>query len=200
MRVRVVVVLALSLPACAAAAADLGRMFFTPEQRATLDKARKQSGRVEAEPEFKPPPAPLPQNVSVTGLIRRSDGKHTIWLNNRVISEHQTGGIKAGIGRRDNQVRLRVPDGGRGVDLKVGQTLEIVSGSIEENYARRAPAASAARVTAAKEDSPPDVSKVTPSQSREPVKSEALAQKRPARAVGSDDAEDFRPNRRMQAK
>ena len=200
MRTRFVVMLALSLHACAAAATELGRMFFTPEQRATLDKTRKQSTRAATDPEFKPPPVPVPQNVSVTGVIRRSDGKHTIWLNNRLMDEHRTSGINAGVGRRDDQVRLRVPERGRGVDLKVGQTLEIVSGRIEENYARRAPAKSAAGATVENANSAPDVSKVTPPPSREPVKSESLAQRRPARAVDNDDAEDFKPKLRMEAK
>ena len=197
---RVLVMLALSLFASAAAAAELGRIFFTPEQRAMLDKSRKQNSRVDAAGEFKPPAAPVPQNVSVTGLIRRSDGKYTIWLNNRVVDEHRTSGINAGVSRRDNQVRLRAPDGGRGVDVKVGQTVEILSGTIEENYARRAPAKSAAGAPAASANSAPDVSKVTPPQSTEPVKSESLAQRRPARAVDNDDAEDSRPKRPMEAK
>ena len=40
---------------------------------------------------------------------------------------------------------------------------------------------------------------LAPSQQREPVKSEALAQKRPARGVDSDSVEDARPIRRMEA-
>ena len=194
MRARVVVVTVLLLATGAASAAELGRMFFTPEQRATLDKSRRQSLRPEPVPEFKAPPPPLPQNVSVTGLIRRSDGKHTIWLNNHVVNERQTSGIHAGISRRDNHVRLRVPDDGRGVDLKVGQTLEIVSGSIGENYARRAPAASAARVAAENAKGAPEGPKIAPAQSREPVRSESLAQKRSARAVERNAADDARFN------
>lgn len=196
MRARVVVAMVLSLPACAATAADLGRMFFTPEQRAALDKTRRQTSRSEAEQEFKPPPPPLPQNVSVTGLVRRSDGRHTIWLNNRIVGEAQAGGIVAGAGKRDNQVRLRVPDAGKSVDLKVGQTLEIVSGTIEENYVRRAATGSAA----SGENRIADMPKVTPAQTREPVKSDALAQKRPPRAVDGDAAEDSGPDRRLKAK
>ena len=200
MRVRAAIGIALSLPVCAAAAADLGRMFFTPEQRATLDKARKQNSRGEVEPEFKAPAAPVPQNVTVTGVIRRSDGKNTIWLNNHIVDERAAGGIVAGVGKRDNQVRLRVPDSGKSVDLKVGQTLEVVSGTIEENYVRRAPAESAARTAADNQNSAADVPKVTPAQPREPLKSESPVQKRPARAVDGDGAEDSRSDRRVIAK
>jgi hypothetical protein len=190
MMARVVAGMLLALPACATAASDLDRMFFTPEQRAALDKTRKQNSRSEAEREFKPPAPPLPQNVSVTGMIRRSDGKNTIWLNNRVVDERVAGGIVAGAGKRDNQVRLSLPDAGKSVDLKVGQTLEVLSGTIEENYVRRAAPESAA----ASENRAADAAKVTPAQPREPVKSDSLAQKRSARAAERNAADDARFN------
>ena len=197
---RAIVVTVLSLTACAAAAADLGRMLFTPEQRATLDKSRKQNNRTETDGDFKPPAPPVPQNVSVGGLIRRSDGKYTIWLNNQVVNERQTGAVNAGMGRRENHVRLKAHDGERSVEVKVGQTLEMVSGTIEDNYARRTVAKSVANTTAGGENSASDMPKVMPSQPREPVKLETFTQKRPARAVDSDGAEDLKSNRRMEAK
>ena len=190
----------LSATACIAVADDLGRMFFTPEQRASLDKSRKQTTRTETDGEFKPPAPPVPHNVAVTGMIRRSDGRNTIWLNGRVLNERQTGDINARVVGRDNHVRLKGPDGGRSVELKVGQTVEIVSGTIEENYARRAPAKSAAIAAAGNENRAPDVLKVMPSQPREPLKLETLTQKQPARALDRDDVEDARPIRRMEAK
>ena len=79
----------------------------------------------------------MPQNVSVNGVIRRSDGKNTIWLNNRVVGDHQAAGLSATLGRNDNRVRLSVAESGRNIDLKVGQTVEIVSGTIGESYLRR---------------------------------------------------------------
>ena len=128
----------LFLGAGSAAGADLGRLFFTPAQRSALDSARKQSVRGDAVVvEHKPPlPAP-PQNVSVSGLVRRSDGRSTVWLNNRPISEQSETGISATLGRTDDRVKLTVPGSERSVDLKVGQTVEILSGTIEEGYARR---------------------------------------------------------------
>ena len=125
-----------------AAAADLGRMFFTPAQRETLDNARKQNIRIEvgSDNDRQAPPvaAPVPHNVSVNGMVRRSDGKSTVWLNNRAVAEPQAGGINAVPGKTDNRVQLTVPESGRSVDLKVGQTVEIVSGAIQEGYSRRA--------------------------------------------------------------
>jgi hypothetical protein len=121
-----------------AVSADLGRMFFTPEQRATLDNARKKNLRIEIGTDnVQPPAAPVPQNLSVNGIVRRSDGKSTIWLNNRAVIEPRADGINVVTGKNDNRVKLTDPASGRSVDLKVGQTVEILSGTIQENYERR---------------------------------------------------------------
>jgi hypothetical protein len=189
--------------ACSAWAADLGRMFYTPTQRGTLDAARKQNIRTEvgndnSEQPAAAPAAPLPQNISVNGVIRRSDGKSTIWLNNRVVSEHPTSGINATVGKADNRVRLSVPESGRSVDLKVGQTVEIVSGAVGESYLRRPAGKPEAKTAPEGENSGADVPKVTPSPPGEPVKSERTvqtpAQKRAARNAERNAADDARFN------
>ena len=141
MILRLPVLVAALLIACAASAADLGRMFFTPAQRATLDSARKQNIRVEFSDETADQPAaapPVPQNISVNGMIRRSDGKDTIWINNRPVTDQNAGGFRVSPQKGSDRVHLSVPESGRSVDLKVGQSVEIVSGTIEENYSRRA--------------------------------------------------------------
>ena len=175
-------------------AAELGRIFFTPAQRATLDNARKQNIRVEIGNDSEPQPAaaPVPQNVRLNGMIRRSDGKNTIWLNNRVVNEQQPGTLNAEIGKADNKVRLSVPDSGRNVDLKVGQTVEIVSGTIEESYVRRPTAKAEPKPPTESEKTSDDVAKVTPATPREAVKSEPALQRRPARAQDADVRDDAR--------
>ncbi|MBI4191566.1 MAG: hypothetical protein HY525_13635 [Betaproteobacteria bacterium] len=156
------------------AAADLGRMFFTPAQRATLDNARKQNIRIEIgsdnEQAAAPAPAPVPQNISVNGLVRRSDDKSTVWLNNRAVSEPHTGGINVSPGKNDNRVKLSMPESGRSIDLKVGQTVEIVSGTIQEGYARRATPEPEAKAVSGGENTPTDVPKVTPPAVSQPLK------------------------------
>ena len=137
MIIRAAWILVFLWPAYAAGAEELGRLFFTPAQRATLDNARKQNIRSEIGNDAEQPATPLPQNVSVNGVIRRSDGKNTIWLNNRVVTERQSGALSAAVGKNDNRVRLSVPENGKNVELKVGQSVEIVSGTIGENYLRR---------------------------------------------------------------
>jgi hypothetical protein len=191
---RALLLLALLTTAHAATAAELGRMFFTPAQRATLDNARKQNIRAEIgnDSEQQPSAAPVPQSVSVNGVIRRSDGKNTIWLNNRIVNEKQPGGINAAIGKADNRVRVNVPDSGRSLDLKVGQTVEIVSGTIEESYLRRPAAKPDVKPALEGEKAAGDVAKVTPVPPREAVKSEPALQRRPARAVDNDMRDDSR--------
>jgi len=154
------------------AAADLGRMFFTPAQRDTLDNARKQNIRVEigSDNEQAAAPAPVPRNVSVNGVVRRSDGKSTVWLNNRAVSEPRAAGINVAPGKTDNRVKLSVPESGRSVDLKVGQTVEIVSGAIQEGYARRATSEPEAKAVSGGENTPTNVPKVTPPAASRPLK------------------------------
>jgi hypothetical protein len=175
----------------AGAGAEMGRIFFTPAQRATLDNARKQNIRVEMGTDSEQPTtqAPVPHNISVNGLIRRSDGKNTIWLNNRVIDEHQPGTISAAIGKTDNRVLLNVPESGRKLDLKVGQSVEIVSGTIEESYLRRPASKPEPKAEAEGQKSGNDVAKDTPPAPRDVVKS--ALQRRPPRA-DSDSRDESR--------
>jgi len=124
---------------CTATGAELGRLFFTPDQRAKLDDARRRNLRIdfgnEGEPAATPAP-PVAQHFSVNGVVRRNDGKSTVWINNRPVGEPSADGVSVSAGR-DNRIRLTVPDSGRSLDLKVGQTAEVVSGTIAESFAKR---------------------------------------------------------------
>jgi hypothetical protein len=133
-------VIILLLCASAAAHADLGRMFFTPAQRATLDDARKKNTQVEigVVATDKPVAAPEPRTISVDGMVKRSDGNNTVWLNNRPVTGKQSDGVTVSPSKTDDRVRLSVPGAGRGVDLKVGQAVEIVSGTIADSFTLRA--------------------------------------------------------------
>ena len=53
------------------------------------------------------------------------------------------GGTVVGRVRPDGSVSVQVPQSGRSVDLKPGQSLELLSGTVEEGYSRK-PVASAA--------------------------------------------------------
>jgi hypothetical protein len=198
MTARLAVAVVLMLGAGTVASADLGRVFFTPAQRATLDNLRQQNIR-SAPGSDKEQAAPAQQYVSVNGVVRRSDGKSTVWLNNRAVSGQRAGGLNVSISNNDNRVRLTVPESNRSIDLKVGQTLEIVSGTIEESYARRARPRPEAKAAPGGENTAPGVSKVTPPAASQPVKSTATARER-SRAGERDAPDNSRPDSVLDSK
>lgn len=132
-----------AIPAPAPAAEPLGRLFFTPSQRASLDVARRQRTRTTVATEKTNEEAvPVPEVITYGGMVRRNDGKTTVWINNRAVHDKAAGGGTSIVNRvqPDGGISLQVPQSGRSVDLKVGQSVELLSGSIEESYARRAAA------------------------------------------------------------
>lgn len=137
------VILLLLLPQFAGAAdAPLGRLFFTPDQRAQLDMLRTK--KVVAS-QTKDEPAP--EVVTYNGIIRRSDGKTTVWVNNQALSEADLRDKPAIAGRvsPDGRIVLQAnqPQAAGKTQLKVGQSAELLSGQVAESYSS---AAAAARV------------------------------------------------------
>ena len=117
-------------------------MFFTPAQRASLDVARTQRARTTLATEKTEEVAnvaPVPQTITFDGMLRRSDGKSTVWINNRPVNENEQAGGAVVVGRvrPDGGISLQMPQSGRSVELKVGQSIELLSGTIEEPYSRK---------------------------------------------------------------
>lgn len=128
------------VPASAVAADGLGRLFFAPAQRAQLDTARAQrdrrGGPMTAETEVAAPQGP--DVVTYSGVVRRSDGKSTVWINGKPMTERTRDSDVNVIGvRRDGAVSVNVPQADRSASLRVGQSMDVMSGKIEEPYARR---------------------------------------------------------------
>ena len=179
-----------------AASAELGRLFFTQAQRNALDMARKQNIRLEIGNEETERQqnganaAPLPQTVRLNGMIQRSDGNNTVWLNNKPITGQNAAGMSFSTNRNESKVKLQLPDGGRSMDLKVGQTAEINSGTVEESYNRR----SANRVEDKTPTGPTNVvagvQKRTADSTSESIESPSRLQRkpRPAQRGAADEA------------
>ncbi len=128
MRVLLLCLVLLAPPAFAAD--ELGRLFFTPEQRAMLDLARRtQPSASQAEVETY-------EGVTLSGVVTRGDGKRTVWIN----GQPQTVGEGVTAGRTPASASIPLPGGEGRIRLKVGQTLDPSSGKVEEGY-RRAPKA-----------------------------------------------------------
>ena len=139
---RLIVLFALvgaTAPVAAQPAGPPGRLFFTPDQRASLDRARAQRARTTLSTENpEQDAAPVSQTIIYGGVVRRSDGKSTAWLNNQPVNDREPfGGTIVGRVRPDGSVTLQVPQSGRSVSLKPGQSVELLSGAIEEAYMRK---------------------------------------------------------------
>ena len=130
----------LAVPA-GAADAPLGRLFFTPSQRASLDVARSQRTRaaVATERIEEQVLQPVPQTITYGGMVKSSDGRTTVWLNDRPVDERNAASGPTIVRRvsPDGAVTLEIPQSNRSVDLKVGQSVEVLSGSIGDGYRQR---------------------------------------------------------------
>ena len=135
---------AAAMPAPASAAQQgqerLGRLFFTPAQRSSLDVARSQRARATLSTETDQEAAPASQTITYGGLIRRDDGRTTVWLNNQPVRDTDPAGAGTVVTRvrPDGRITLQAPQSARSVELKPGQSVELLSGTIEEGYSRRA--------------------------------------------------------------
>lgn len=93
------------VPTCGAT--ELGRLFFTPEQRARLEFGQQ--------PDLKPPDRP--PALSVGGIVQRQGGERTVWIN----------GVPQITGASDERspesVPVAIPGQPRPVRIKVGQTV-----------------------------------------------------------------------------
>lgn len=102
----------------AASAEPLGRLFFSPAERAALDQARAhQPGSLSAATHGE---------ISLSGYVRRSSGKTTTWINS--VPQHDAAASPTTSG-----VPIRLPSG-RQITLKPGQSYDQVRGEIREGY------------------------------------------------------------------
>ncbi|MDB5903016.1 MAG: hypothetical protein JWM26_1894 [Betaproteobacteria bacterium] len=165
---------ALCAAGTAGAAQPIGRLFFTPAERAQLDNARAQKRVPQPAAAAQPVDTrPETQVVTYNGIVRRSDGKSILWLNNKPADEKEalsglaiTGRVKA-----DGGVTLQVPGSGSSVDLKVGQRAELQTGKVSES-----------RPEPAKPEAKPDAAAKSDTVKSEPAKAEPAKAEVPAKA------------------
>lgn len=123
-------VIAALLGAPSANAQELGRLFFTPEQRAALDARRK------ARVPDKPAAAPVAESpvTRINGAVQRSGGKSTVWVNGETIPEDaQPGGARVSPrGAKPGSVSIPAGEGPQRQDLRVGESLDRGSGEVRD--------------------------------------------------------------------
>ncbi len=105
----------------AAQAQELGRLFFTPEQRSTLDARRK------ARVPDKPAAVAASPTMRLDGYVKRSGGRSTVWVNGEP-ADDSARPPAAGEGR----ATVSVGDGERRVQLKPGETLDRGNGEVRD--------------------------------------------------------------------
>jgi hypothetical protein len=107
----------------------LQRLFTTPQQRKALDKERTQPPPPPPGKEQKPPP----RYITFNGLVTRSVGPTTIWMNN------ESGSFQEGFKIEEQQrqgliIPIQLAGQKKGFTLKPGQTLNTLNGEIQENF------------------------------------------------------------------
>jgi hypothetical protein len=159
----------------------IGRLFYTPAERAALEDARKRNIRAEelaGQASQQQPAAPRSRDVTLTGVVLRSDGESFAWVNGKSVEGRTDDGLRVRHTAQPNKVLVYDPDKGRMVQIKVGQRADLLTGRVEESYERR------------KREPAPD-----PGSTPQSTTSDTAPADRPARAPGKraaqpDDSDD----------
>lgn len=125
---RTVMVLIFLLAAPSAGAQELGRLFFTPDQRSALDARRK--ARVPDKPAANVVAAPV---TRVDGYVKRSGGPPTVWINGEALTESAPEAPRIDTTRRPSgTVSITVGEGGNRAQLRPGETLDRGNGEVRD--------------------------------------------------------------------
>ncbi len=114
----------------------VGRLFFTPEQRAAFDLQRS-TGVSPISPTLEDASAGLQSGeITLNGIVKRSDGKSTVWVNQIAQNETEAVSGQKTRSRHANlpNVQVYVPSLGKSVNLKVGQSINTETREIREIY------------------------------------------------------------------
>ncbi|TRZ96881.1 MAG: hypothetical protein D4R84_06345 [Rhodocyclaceae bacterium] len=116
------VTVAMLAAAGAADAAELGRLFFTPERRAIMERQRM----------FNIQEAQTLQGTSMSldGVVHRSSGKATVWINRQAQNESEAArtGVSATVSPKTPGSALLAPGEEVPAQLKVGEAINRATG------------------------------------------------------------------------
>jgi hypothetical protein len=108
---------------------SLKTLFTSPPERQTINAARR--GGQSSGSDFVPGPA----GVHVKGIMKRSNGKSVVWINNKnTMNSSMVDGVKvySNAMNKNNKIPVRVD--GRMVYVKPGETWSEETGVVEDNY------------------------------------------------------------------
>ncbi len=97
---------------CPTTSEELGRLFFTPERRQQLDHQRQFNIEEHSE-------APDDPTLTINGVVTRSSGKRTVWVNGAPRNEsEETKGVRI-VPTRRNPAKV-VVQSGESTDSSIG--------------------------------------------------------------------------------
>jgi len=96
---RIFAMLLLCCATRAEATEPIERLFFSPGERRKMDDIRDRSGRTSGGEYVAP---------SMDGMVQRSDGKNTIWINGRPFDANDRQATRAATLPPDAEMRVRV--------------------------------------------------------------------------------------------
>ena len=103
---------------------ELGRLFFTPEQRQMLDRQRQLNAEVHQE--IQRPEDPV---LTIDGVVTRSSGKKTVWINGIPQNENDTAsGISATPHSRNPGTLILRVDKSAATSVRVGGSVNHSTG------------------------------------------------------------------------
>ena len=109
-----------------AQAQELGRLFFTPQQRADLDARRK--ARVPDKPAAAAVASPV---TRLDGYVKRSAGPSTVWINGESVTEGSPDAPRIDRGP-SGSVSIGAGEGGGRVRMKPGESLDRGNGEVHD--------------------------------------------------------------------
>lgn len=114
--------LSLLAPAFAADVPELGRLFFTPERRTAMERQRNFNVQEAKTLEG--------TTMSLDGVVYRSSGKTTVWINQQAQSERDASrtGVAATVSPKTPGSALLAPGEETPARLKVGETMNRATG------------------------------------------------------------------------
>lgn len=111
-----------------AAAQELRRLFFTPQQRAALDERRK--ARVPDKAAAAVVAAPV---TRVDGFVKRSGGPPTVWINGEALGETAPEAPRIDTTRTPSgTVSITIGESGTRTRLKPGEALDRGNGEVRD--------------------------------------------------------------------
>jgi hypothetical protein len=111
-----------------ARAQELGRLFFTPDQREALDARRK--ARVPDKPAAAA--VVVSPTTRLDGYVQRSGGRSTVFINGEPMPEGSAEAPRIDAGRGDGRIPIPVGEGGARYPLKPGEVLDRGSGDVRD--------------------------------------------------------------------